>query len=769
VTVQQILTQYKPGDVLSPEDVERALKYFVPNESGRLFHVEMALFREALGTVPAVQLQGLGPFEVVDKIPPKFPKDWVAAYSYSPDNSERPNIMALRDRKLTVHAVVHEIGHHVEHSYLNGAVRQGLKKAFREAKRSRTGFPSEYSKTSASEFFAECYAWSLLDPVELNTRNRMMFHICNSVNEGDRRLINNSLETEGRVLIHETEGLLDGFDPTLPDAGSDTLNKAQPPRPGLMPQSGDWDKPVRWVRPEEAAPSANWVKDNAELLDHADRELPVEAYHAILAFVGHEPGALSTHGPGTIGIMDAVALEEAYTEPLSSPHAREIRRGLESAMAPIREKLRAEVGDSITLYRHQSPRTENAKDRTVLSWTSDREFAEYLHGPGERDVYYLQSRGPYSQVIETDPAYGSVPFSSQESAQAWADAHPGVDIHGDSVGSVDVVSEKRGEKQKGVVVTADVPLDDIVWITDRAGQSEFIVRNTGAHRIEKAQPPRPGLVPQSGDWDHPRRWIRPEQLTHPQIPEQPAYRKANLSLVVPSEAAKIDREFHNKNWRALISEAFGVGVPGYEVHVSSAYVSSKYGKRGAALVVKMRVFYEGGEDDIGSIHRVIFPDQVYHDSFFLDSKHQNKGLAADMLERMEDTYIKHGIKFITLMANDSVGGYAWARQGFDFQDSQDRAGVDREAEESIVNYVANNNLSSAQKERLLDQYHSLEHAWDIAAWNPTNAPAGEHLGKSILLGATYHASKDLDPDSAGYKIGKRYRAARKALQGANEQ
>ena len=34
-------------------------------------------------------------------------------------------------------------------------------------------------------------------------------------------------------------------------AGLITL--ANPPRPGLVPQSGDWDNPVRWVRPEDAA------------------------------------------------------------------------------------------------------------------------------------------------------------------------------------------------------------------------------------------------------------------------------------------------------------------------------------------------------------------------------------------------------------------------------------------------------------------------------------------------------------------------------------
>lgn len=41
--------------------------------------------------------------------------------------------------------------------------------------------------------------------------------------------------------------------------------------------------------------------------------------------------------------------------------------------------------------------------------------------------------------------------------------------------------------------------------------------------LEKLQPPRPGLVPQSGDWNAPDRWIRPEEAEEPDkqvLPEE---------------------------------------------------------------------------------------------------------------------------------------------------------------------------------------------------------------------------------------------------------
>jgi hypothetical protein len=50
------------------------------------------------------------------------------------------------------------------------------------------------------------------------------------------------------------------------------------------------------------------------------------------------------------------------------------------------------------------------------------------------------------------------------------------------------VIQKRDSKL-AKVITAEIPLDSIIWITDRAGQSEFILHN---------QPGQPGFVPSQG-------------------------------------------------------------------------------------------------------------------------------------------------------------------------------------------------------------------------------------------------------------------------------
>lgn len=92
---------------------------------------------------------------------------------------------------------------------------------------------------------------------------------------------------------------------------------------------------------------------------------------------------------------------------------KEIRQQLEQHFAPVKEALRKLCGDTIELYRAQVHLKGDEKLRNVLSWTGDLQFAQHLHGDGE---------------------YGSL-------------------------------------------LTKMFPLDDIVWISDRANQIEFIMRN----------------------------------------------------------------------------------------------------------------------------------------------------------------------------------------------------------------------------------------------------------------------------------------------------
>lgn len=151
-----------------------------------------------------------------------------------------------------------------------------------------------------------------------------------------------------------------------------------------------------------------------------------------------------------------------------------------------------------------------------------------------------------------------------------------------------------------------------------------------------------------------------------------------------------------------------------------------------------------GDREIGEFHRVFHQNGVVrHGEFRLYDDAQNQGIGVKVTKHAESEYRKAGFKSIQLEANSEVGGYAWARMGFDFADDIDRKTV---------------------KIRLQNRYRALtgtelpesdipNHSWEIAAFL---GPGGERLGRSAMLGSGWDAQKDLDPDSLGSRIGSEY-------------
>jgi hypothetical protein len=64
--------------------------------------------------------------------------------------------------------------------------------------------------------------------------------------------------------------------------------------------------------------------------------------------------------------------------------------------------------------------------------------------------------------------------------------------------------------------------------------------------------------------------------------------------------------------------------------------------------------------------------EVKHEAFTLFPMFQEKGVAADINEHVEKEYEQLGVHSIDLTANADIGGYAWARQGYDFKNLTER-------------------------------------------------------------------------------------------------
>lgn len=296
------------------------------------------------------------------------------------------------------------------------------------------------------------------------------------------------------------------------------------------------------------------------------------------------------------------------------------------------------------------------------------------------------------------------------------------------------------------------------------------------HKLEKlmkAGPPPPGLVPQSGDPEHPIRWIRPKEDAAPKQEtapaEKPSAMKPDISLpksnpVSIKEEAVIgftDKRlrkgiFKDKSpeeIRQFVEDAWGVGVSGFHTTITKAEVVE------GDVEFRMTIIDSEGFNS-GTLIRQVRGTNVHHNVFAIDLEYQGSGIAADIIERSEQTYIVNGIKSITLDANASIGGYAWARQGYDFASLRSRKFLQSNLEERIDELVETGRIPSNQGASLKAEVANMKHSWEIAGWNPLNDDPGKHLGKELMLGQDYRAKKTLDESDPGYRVGVAYRLAR---------
>lgn len=94
---------------------------------------------------------------------------------------------------------------------------------------------------------------------------------------------------------------------------------------------------------------------------------------------------------------------------------------------------------------------------------------------------------------------------------------------------------------------------------------------------------------------------------------------------------------------------------------------------------KVGEFARRFEDHKGGAHKVV------HLTLKLNREEQGKGFGAALNKHAEDQYRKHGVDHIELTAADQVGGYAWARAGYQFigpsSDTNERLGGAEKASE----------------------------------------------------------------------------------------
>ena len=150
--------------------------------------------------------------------------------------------------------------------------------------------------------------------------------------------------------------------------------------------------------------------------------------------------------------------------------------------------------------------------------------------------------------------------------------------------------------------------------------------------------------------------------------------------------------------------------------------------------------------EVGTFTRSILNDtEVHNDYFKMDDAHQGSGFGNKFYQHAENAYVVAGIEKVTIFANITVGGYAWARMGFDFEREGERADA-----VSTARRIIENNYPDVDAEAMVPDGSK---AWDIAA---LVGPDGERIGKQAMLGSDWYAIKLLKPGSESLKVAREY-------------
>lgn len=128
------------------------------------------------------------------------------------------------------------------------------------------------------------------------------------------------------------------------------------------------------------------------------------------------------------------------------------------------------------------------------------------------------------------------------------------------------------------------------------------------------------------------------------------------------------------------TEVSGIFKPGDPNPDPNDFVQHPTVPPGRTMVTVRIVDAKGNQ--VGEACRTVHPAgqaRINHNYLVLDSGTRGQGFATRFNAHTEAAYRTNGIRMITLHADIDVGGYAWARAGYDFRNNQTRSATTRQA------------------------------------------------------------------------------------------
>jgi GNAT superfamily N-acetyltransferase len=150
---------------------------------------------------------------------------------------------------------------------------------------------------------------------------------------------------------------------------------------------------------------------------------------------------------------------------------------------------------------------------------------------------------------------------------------------------------------------------------------------------------------------------------------------------------------------------------------------------------------------VGNWVRFLDPNKgsVENDLFGLDKELQGKGFGGRFYADVEQRLIDYHVTRVKMFANMEVGGYAWARMGFDWADESDA----RRHSGLVINRWI---LKYGDTSKLPLEGNRFA-PWEIAS---LTGPDGFAIGKAYLIGKNWDGVKELDTSTRGFQVGEVY-------------
>lgn len=178
-------------------------------------------------------------------------------------------------------------------------------------------------------------------------------------------------------------------------------------------------------------------------------------------------------------------LEKAY----SGNGYEEMKNAIDTAFYPVRQVLRTVYGDTVPLYRGEKIYDQSKRENRILySWTADASIAKQF---SNTHVKYNELTD--EQIKKAVDSYNKTGFTQIGNRRYLRDKeHPeyfliydknrqvitdGDDLE-EYLRNIQAQQRERNKEYSnaGQVIQANVPIDDIIWITNDLNSKEFICK-----------------------------------------------------------------------------------------------------------------------------------------------------------------------------------------------------------------------------------------------------------------------------------------------------